>query len=128
MINNFSDYLQIHRMIDNIEPEFPIISDEQNALKYLYFIDQTLSNSSAVYNIIDYELLIYLELFFQKNEKIQQLITNIKSNIYHDFIIKHKYVKRLTDDLCKYNLSKLFYESPSYDPLGIPWEDNNEKI
>lgn len=39
MINNSVDYFQIHRMIDDIESEFPLITNEQDALKYLYFLD-----------------------------------------------------------------------------------------
>ena len=80
MINNSIDYFQIHRMTDNIPKEFPLITSEQDALNYLYFLDQTLANSSAVYNIIDYELIIYIELSFQDNKKIQQLLKTIKSN------------------------------------------------
>lgn len=106
-------------MIDDIEPEFPLITTEQEALKYLYFIDQTYANSSSVYNIIDYELIIYIELFFQNNTEIQQLLTNIKANIYHDFIVKHKYIKRLTDDLCKNNLPKIPADFCHYRNLGI---------
>lgn len=124
MINNSVDYFQIHRMIDDIEPEFPLITNEQDALKYLYFLDQTYANSSAVYNIIDYELIIYIELFFQNNKEIQQLLTSIKSNVYHDFIAKHKYIKRLTDDLCKQNLPKIPQDFCHYRNLGIKIEDN----
>lgn len=129
MINNSIDYFQIHRMTDNIPSDFPIITSEEDALKYLYFLDQTLANSSSIYDIFDYELIIYIELFFQNNEEIQQLLTNIKANIYHDFIIKHKYIKRLTDDLCKCNLPKLPYDNYRYRTLGIKKEEKiNEKI
>lgn len=122
MITNSIDYFQIHRMTDDIPKEFPLITSEQDALKYLYFLDQTLANSSAVYNIIDYELIIYIELSFQDNKKIQQLLKTIKSNVYHDFIIKHKYIKRLTDDLCKRELPKLPYDNYRYKSLNIPKE------
>lgn len=123
MINNSVDYFQIHKMTDDIQPDFPLISNEEDALKYLYFLDQTYSNSSSAFNIIDYELLIYLELYFKQNEKIQQLIINIKSNIFHDFIVKHKYIKRLTDDLCKRNLPKLPISTRHYKSLKIEKED-----
>lgn len=123
MINNSVDYFQIHKMIDDIQPDFPLISNEEDALKYLYFLDQTSADSSSAFNIIDYELLIYLELYFKQNEKIQQLIMNIKSNVFHDFITKHKYIKRLTDDLCKRNLPKLLSSNLRFKSLNIEKED-----
>lgn len=130
-MNNISDYYQIHKMTDCITPEFPIISNEKDALKYLYFLDKTNLNASSVYNIIDYELLIYLEFFFSENKEIQSLLKNIKEKVYHDFILKHKYIKRLTDDLCKNNIVHFPYEFTNYyyDDLGLTREEIiNEKI
>lgn len=108
-------------MTQYIPKSFPLISSEQDALKYLYLIDCALANSSTVYNIIDYELLIYLELYFQKNEEIQQLLLNIKENIYHNFILKHKYICRITDDVCKNNFPKFENDSARYyyEQLGL---------
>ena len=124
MIDNKRDYNQIHKMTDHIPKTFPLISSEEEALNDLYLIDGSIANSSTVYDIIDYELLIYLEL----DEEIQQLIVNIKENVYHSFILKHKYVLRLTDDLCKNNFP-VFVESSTnyyYEELGIKGEKNDE--
>ena len=54
MIDNKRDYNQIHKMTDHIPKTFPLISSEEEALKYLYLIDRSMANSSTVYNIIDY--------------------------------------------------------------------------
>lgn len=128
MIDNKRDYNQIHKMTDHIPKTFPLISSEEEALKYLYLIDRSIANSSTVYNVIDYELLIYLELYFQNNEEIQQLIVNIKENVYHSFILKHKYVLRLTDDLCKNNFPAFVESSTNYyyEELGIKGEKNDK--
>ena len=124
MINNKRDFLQIHRMTDHIPRSFPLISTEKDALKYLYLIDGAAANASTIYNVIDYELLIYLELYFQDNQEIQQLLSNIKTNIYHNFILKHKYIMRITDDLCTNNFPEFRNNSAEYyyEELGIKKE------
>lgn len=124
MINNKKDFIQIHKMTDYIPRSFPLISTEEEALKYLYLIDGAAANVSTTYNIIDYELLIYLELYFQNNQEIQQLLSNIKANIYHNFILKHKYIMRITDDLCKNNFPDFRNNSAEYyyEQLGIKEE------
>lgn len=130
MINNKKDYYQIHKMTDYIPRSFPLITSEQDALKYLYMIDCTAANPTCVYNIIDYELLIYIELYFQNNEEIQQLLTHIKENIYHSFILKHKYIARITDDVCKNNFPNFKDNSAEYyyEQLGLKEKIKNDKV
>lgn len=101
-------YLQIHRMCDDIPGDFfPLLTSEEKVLKLLYLWDRTLNDNSSSLNIIDYEQLIYFELLFKNNVKIQQLINNIKATTYSKYILRHKYIKRLTDDLCEEHLEKL---------------------
>lgn len=101
-------YLQIHRMCDDIPGDFfPLLTSEEKVLKLLYLWDRTLNDSGSSLNIIDYEQLIYFELLFKNNVKIQQLINNIKATTYSKYVLRHKYIKRLTDNLCEKHLEKL---------------------
>lgn len=101
-------YLQIHRMCDDIPCDFfPLLTSEEKVLKLLYLWDRTLNDSGNSLNIIDYEQLIYFELLFKNNVKIQQLINNIKATTYSKYVLRHKYIKRLTDNLCEKHLEKL---------------------
>ncbi len=129
MIFGFGNYNQFHRMTDSIPSEYPLITTEEQAMKYLYFLDRTLLDNSNSTDIINYELLIYLELQFYDNRKIQELIYNIKENIYNNFVIKTKFIKRVTDDLCSYsNLGQYFHDS-RFESLFLKGaEDVNEKI
>jgi hypothetical protein len=71
MIHGRSNYIHIHRLIDDIEPQYPIPMNENEALEYLYFLDRTNNNNLSTIDLIDYEKLIYIELNFLDNIKIQ---------------------------------------------------------
>lgn len=99
MITEYKNLKQISRLTDNIELNYPIPQNEQEALDYLYFLDRTAFDNGYSLDLINYEKLIYIELNFSSNLTIRQLLMNIKQNISNNFLIKHKYIKRLTDDL-----------------------------
>lgn len=129
MIYGFNNYNQLHRITDFIPSEYPLITSADQALKYLYFLDRTLLDNANSTDIINYELLVYLELYFADNIKVQSLIKNIKSNIYNNFVMKTKFIKRLTDDLCSYrNLGKFFHDDHFENLLLKGEKDCNEKI
>lgn len=101
-------YDQMHKMTDDIQNGFfPLLNSEKQVLKLLYLWDRTLNNNGNTLNVIDYEQLIYFELLFKDNEKIQQLINNIKSKTYSNYVLIHKYIKRVTDNLCEKNIEKM---------------------
>lgn len=112
MIHGFSNYIQIHRLIDDIEPEYPIPTNEEEALEYLYFLDRTYNDNAYTTDLIDYEKLIYIELKFSNNLKIQQLIKLIKQNISNNFLFKHKYIQRLTDKTYLNTITQGAYRMP----------------
>ena len=100
MVCGHSNLAQITRLTEDITPNYPIPQTEEEALSYLYFIDRTQHNNGYTLDLINYEKLIYIEVNFSSNKKIQQLLINIKENIANNFILKHKYIQRITDDLC----------------------------
>lgn len=113
-------YLQIHKMCDDIPTDFfPLLTSEEKVLKLLYLWDLTANDAGNTLNVIDYEQLIYFELLFKKNEKIQQLISNIKANTYSKYVLKHKYIKRLTDDLCKDHLERYSADANDFCQLFL---------
>ena len=108
MIFEHKNQVQIARLTDNIELKYPIPRNEKEALDYLYFIDRTLYDNAYSLDIINYEKLIYIEQTFFMNKTVQQLFVNIKENIANNFLIKHKYIQRLTDDLCDKELDTTY--------------------
>lgn len=100
MIFEHKNLAQISRLTDDIVANYPVPKTEKEALNYLYFVDRTLFDNSYSLDLINYEKLIYIEVNFSSNATIRQLLINIKQNISDNFIIKHKYLQRLTDNLC----------------------------
>lgn len=99
MIFEKRNLLQLYRLTDNIQLNYPIPKDEKEALDYLYFLDRTFYNNNYSDDLTDYEKLIYIEYTYPSNKKIQQLIKNIKENIANNFLLKYRYIARLTDDM-----------------------------
>ena len=100
MIFEHKNFAQISRLTDDIIEDYPVPKTETEALNYLYFLDRTLFDNSYSLDLIDYEKLIYIEVHFSTNLTIRQLLITIKQNISDNFIIKPKYIQRITDDLC----------------------------
>lgn len=100
MIFEYKNFAQISRLTNDIDANYPVPCSEQEALNYLYFLDRTLFDNGYSLDLIDYEKLIYIEVNFSTNKTIRQLLINVKQNISDNFVIKHKYIQRLTDDLC----------------------------
>lgn len=114
MIQNSYEYNYIHSMIDDIENSYPIPKNIEEAIEYLYFLDRTFYDNLYSIDLIDYEKLIYIEIQFGENKKVLQLISNIKNNISNNFIIKHKYISRITDDLIEKTLKERYPDPPCH--------------
>lgn len=108
MIHNKKDLIQLMRLTEDIQIDYPIPRTEKDALNYLYFLDRTYFDNSYSSDLVDYEKLIYIEYNFSQNKTIQQLLKNIKENISNNYLLKYKYIARLTDDLYINEINKRY--------------------
>lgn len=111
MIYQYKNLIQLRRLTDNIPNADPIPVDESEAINYLYFLDRTFFDNGYSLDLINYEKLIYIEFTYPFNQKIQQLIKNIKQNIANNFSLKYKYIQRLTDNMCSDIITKEYKQS-----------------
>ena len=80
----------------NITPaSYPLCNTKEEAIEYLkIFLDSTFGYSSNFnYDVTDYMKLIYIELKFQNNLEIQDLLKQIKEKISNAYILKNNYLK-----------------------------------
>lgn len=69
----------------------------EEAKTYLhYFLNNQQYLNEYLYNLIDYEKLFYIEIFYQNNEDIQYLIRELKEIIANNWLKKQQLLKRIT--------------------------------
>lgn len=108
-------------LIFNTPPFGPNEYTEEKALKYLQYINNPkfYYNNMNNYDIIDYEKLIYIEISFQDNLEIQNLIAQIKQNVSDGYKIKNQYRERVLDKPISALIDKPVNRKGFY---GIPTE------
>ena len=94
-----SPFSNFHCLVDNTNS--PLILERQQAFKYLTLINNLnpYYSSNCNYDLIDYQKIIYIEETFKDDEEIILLINKIKKTISNSYLYKHKYIKRLTNDI-----------------------------
>ena len=78
---------------------YPIPISEIEALNYLTVLTdpEFKYNNINCYDIIDYEKLFFIEVTYNNNQKIQELLKQVKSSIAFGYALKNKYRNRILD-------------------------------
>jgi hypothetical protein len=90
-----------HNLVSNTRIDYPLCLDRKDAINFLKLIGHPdfYYGSFHNYDIIDYKKLIYIEMSFQDDLEIQELLKEIKQFITEAFIYKHQYIKRITNPI-----------------------------
>lgn len=92
-----------------------LVSNEEEALKYLKWWNRTNWNGASTIDIIDYEKLIYIEMKFGANEEIKNLIKILKEKIMYSYELRKKYMDNIIDT----NLYKDVKYVPNLQTRGL---------
>lgn len=112
MISSKENYLQLHRLIDDIPNLDDFIENKKSIIEYLKFLNRTGCHNESPFDIIDYEKLIYLELKYPNDNEILQLLNLIKIKIANGYEEKNKLIQRYTDDLVDNYISQNLFAIP----------------
>ena len=70
---------------------------EEEAKKYLiYFINHEEFNNSFLYDLLNYEKLIYIEMTYKDNNEITFLIEKLKQRIADNWLKKQQFLNRIS--------------------------------
>lgn len=89
MKNNFFDLLQY------TSNELDFINEQSANDELDYYLNLEIFPNISLFDIIDYEKLIYIELRFLNNKEIQEKITRIKYLISQNYYDRKKLINRL---------------------------------
>ena len=126
MFEEYSKKQMLHQqslfLIDATPEDYPLCKNADEALDYLNFCLSTTLDLKSNIDMIDYRKIIYIETFFNDDERIQKTVAELKQKITQLYIYKMKLMSRVCDkDLYNFDMNDRmgykfypFYFGPDY--------------